>query len=471
MVKFGTSGVRGLVTELTPEIVQCYVRAFLGVIDHPGVLLIGQDLRPSSSNIARSVSAAANALGLQVLDCGLVPTPALALAAETLGAPAVMVTGSHIPADRNGLKFYRADGEITKDDEASIQAAFELDPTPYISPDHLDMTPHDATAPFLARYVDFFGPDALDGLRIGVYQHSSVARDMLMDLIRALGGEAVALGRSEAFVPVDTEAVDPKTRALVRDWVRDNTLDALVSTDGDADRPMLANAAGKVVPGDIVSVLAARFIGAETIVTPVSSNTVVEATGAFKSVHRTRIGSPFVIAGMSEAASDGYRSIVGYEANGGFLLGFEAERNGHTIPPLMTRDFALPILATLAAAKEASMSLSDFVADLPARFVASSRLQEVPKEISDQLVADLQVKDEVLQPILSKTITQTDMTDGMRIFLADGIIVHVRPSGNAPELRCYVEAETECAAKELLDDMLRHLEAYVFRKREKCGAP
>ncbi|MBT8475098.1 MAG: phosphomannomutase, partial [Alphaproteobacteria bacterium] len=234
MVKFGTSGVRGLVTELTPEVVQRYVRAFLGVVSHSGVLVIGQDLRPSSSDIARSVSAAANALGLKVRDCGQVPTPALALAAEALGAPAIMVTGSHIPADRNGLKFYRADGEITKDDEASIQAAFERDPAPDVSPDHLDVTPHDATAPFLARYADFFGPDALGGLRIGVYQHSSVARDLLMALIRALGGEAVPLGRSETFVPVDTEAVDPKTRALLRGWVRDNALDAMVSTDGDA---------------------------------------------------------------------------------------------------------------------------------------------------------------------------------------------------------------------------------------------
>lgn len=466
MVKFGTSGVRGLVTELTPEVVQCYVRAFLGVVPHSGVLLIGQDLRPSSSDIARSVSNAANALGLKVHDCGQVPTPALALAARTLGAPAIMVTGSHIPADRNGLKFYCADGEITKDDEASIQASFERDLAPGVSPGCLDVTPHDATAPFLARYADFFGPDALGGLRIGVYQHSSVARDLLIDLIRALGGEAVPLGWSGTFVPVDTEAIDPETRTLLQDWVRDNALDALVSTDGDADRPMLTDATGKVVPGDILSVLAARYIGAETIVTPVSSNTVVEATGAFGSVHRTQIGSPFVIAGMSEAASNGDSRITGYEANGGFLLGFEAGRYGRTIAPLMTRDFALPILATLAAAKEENVSLSALVDELPARFVASNRLQNVPKDISDKLVADLQDGAEVLPPLSSRTITRTDLTDGMRMFFADESIVHVRPSGNSPELRCYVEAGSESAAAELLNDMLRHMETYVSGKRE-----
>ncbi|MDE9450240.1 phosphomannomutase [Aliiroseovarius sp. Z3] len=466
MVKFGTSGVRGLVTELTPEVVQCYVRAFLGVVPHSGVLLIGQDLRPSSSDIARSVSNAANALGLKVHDCGQVPTPALALAAETLGAPAVMVTGSHIPADRNGLKFYRADGEITKDDEALIQTAFEQDQTRDVSPKYLDVLPHDATAPFLARYADFFGPEALRGLRIGVYQHSSVARDLLIDLIRALGGKAVPLGWCGTFVPIDTEAVDTETRMLLQDWVRDNALDALVSTDGDADRPMLINSTGKLVPGDILSVLAARYIGAETIVTPVSSNTVVEATGAFRSVRRTRIGSPYVIAGMSEAASNGDSQIAGYEANGGFLLGFEANRNGRTIAPLMTRDFALPILAALAAAKEANMSLSAFVADLPARFVASNRLQDVPKNISDKLVAGLQDGADVLPLLSSRTITKTDPTDGIRLYFADESIVHVRPSGNAPELRCYVEAGTEGAAAELLNDMLRHMETYVSGKRE-----
>src|SRR5690606_14464614 len=94
--RFGTSGLRGLVTELSDPLVADHVGAFLATCPHGGVLLVGQDLRPSSPAIAAAVMAAARAVGVEPVDCGPVPTPALALAAAGRGAAAVMVTGSHI---------------------------------------------------------------------------------------------------------------------------------------------------------------------------------------------------------------------------------------------------------------------------------------------------------------------------------------------------------------------------------------
>ena len=105
--RFGTSGLRGLVTELTDTLVARYTRAFLRHLGAGDRLLIGRDLRDSSPGIAAAVAAGATAEGVSVTDCGALPTPALALEAMRLGVPAIMVTGSHIPADRNGLKFYR----------------------------------------------------------------------------------------------------------------------------------------------------------------------------------------------------------------------------------------------------------------------------------------------------------------------------------------------------------------------------
>ena len=103
--KFGTSGLRGLVTELTPDLVGAHVAAFLRACPVGTGLFVGRDLRPSSPDIAGMVADAARAAGIQVTDCGAVPTPAL-LCSDGAGASAVMITGSHIPADRNGLKFY-----------------------------------------------------------------------------------------------------------------------------------------------------------------------------------------------------------------------------------------------------------------------------------------------------------------------------------------------------------------------------
>ena len=123
MVKFGTSGLRGLAVDLTHEVVFSHVDAFLRAVPSEGDVLIGQDLRASSPRITASVAAACVARGRTPIDCGVLPTPALALASQNRGLAAVMVTGSHIPADRNGLKFYSPAGEITKADEAAILGA------------------------------------------------------------------------------------------------------------------------------------------------------------------------------------------------------------------------------------------------------------------------------------------------------------------------------------------------------------
>ena len=77
-----------------------------------------------------------------------------------------------------------------------------------------------------------------------------------------------------------------------------------------------------VIAGDVLGQITAAILQAEVVVTPVSSNTGVEASGRFAEVIRTQIGSPFVIAGMEQAGGE---KVVGYEANGGFLLGFAAD--------------------------------------------------------------------------------------------------------------------------------------------------
>ncbi len=132
-LKFGTSGLRGLVSELTDDVCFAYSKAFFQHLGDAGLapdtmVLVGQDLRDSSARIAKACMAAAKSLDMEIEYCGAVPTPALAFRALTTKCPAIMVTGSHIPADRNGLKFYRPDGEIDKSDEAAISNRLSLSP-------------------------------------------------------------------------------------------------------------------------------------------------------------------------------------------------------------------------------------------------------------------------------------------------------------------------------------------------------
>jgi phosphomannomutase len=260
----------------------------------------------------------------------------------------------------------------------------------------------------------------------------------------------VLLGRSARFIPVDTEAVRPEDVVLAKQWSDEHGLDAILSTDGDSDRPLLADETGRWIGGDVLGILASRQLGATHVATPVTSNTALEATHWFEEISRTRIGSPFVIAEMQALLGEG-RVVVGYEANGGLLLGSAVEDGARTLPALPTRDAVLPMVAALVASRGAGKSLGALVATLPARVTVSDRLTNFPVEISRRLLERLGagVYSEAVSRSfgsffdgISGDIVSVDQTDGLRATNVDGDILHIRPSGNAPELRCYVESET-----------------------------
>jgi phosphomannomutase len=460
-VAFGTSGARGLVTQLTDEVCAAFTAAFLGVMRRQGRverLAIGRDLRPSSPAMAAACTAAAQALGVRVDDYGALPTPALALQAMADGVPAIMITGSHIPFDRNGIKFYRPEGEITKADEQAIMAARgEL-------PALVAGEPHPASSraweAYVVRYTEWFAGRPLVGRRVGLYQHSAAGRDLNHQVLEALGAEVMVLGRSEHFVPVDTEAVGQEDRERGRAWAQEHGLDALLSTDGDGDRPLLGDEQGRWLRGDIVGLLCARELGIQALAVPVSCNTAIDACGAFAAVERTRIGSPYVLAAM-EWLTHQYSRVAGFEANGGFLLGSDLQEDERKLSALPTRDALLPALTLMVAAARRGGVLSDLVADLPARHTASDRLQQVPTARSRELLASWTADTQAMRQALGleSPIAAQDVTDGLRVTLQDGEIVHLRPSGNAPELRCYVEAGGEQRAEALLEQVRGRLEA------------
>lgn len=464
-LKFGTSGLRGLVTDLLGWPSYGYSLAFLRHLDVNNrvsasrQVLVGRDLRSSSPDIARLVLAAAEAAGFEPIDCGAVPTPALALAALERQAPAIMVTGSHIPDDRNGLKFYAPTGEIGKADEAGILEAFgALRENDLLEFEAMAEWEHpaatlDVAAPFLERYVAFFGEAALAGLTVGVYQHSSVARDILVAVLERLGARTIAYGRAESFIPVDTEAHRPEDLALLQKWADEKRCDAFVSTDGDGDRPLVADADGTVLRGDVIGLLTAHHLGLSTIVTPVTSSSAIERSGIAATVHSTKVGSPFVIAAMEKAVEAGEAGIVGFEANGGLLLGSPVERDGRRLEALPTRDSVLPILAVLAQMAATGTPLAKLVDGLDAGFTAAHRLKEVPAEASgpflDRLGEDAAFRAQFFRKV--GEVADIDGLDGVRVALLSGETVHYRASGNAPELRCYVEAASADAAGRLLD--------------------
>jgi phosphomannomutase len=514
---FGTSGLRGLVRDITSLEAYINTTAFLrfclerGDVHPRESVCVAGDLRPSTTSlvpeadgrgeILQAVARAISDAGLEVEHLGHIPSPALMLYAGRRHRASVMVTGSHIPFDRNGIKFNKVGGEVLKADETPIlehvrrfraeaytrpfdQTIF--DERGMLKPELRSALPAPVAAgheEYLHRYLDAFPPEFLAGRRILVWQHSAVGRDIMVEILSALGAEVIPAGRSEAFVAVDTEAVSQSTLELVQGLVHSvggGRIDAAVSTDGDSDRPLVMGVErGKLAfyPGDLLGLVTADFLGARHVAVPISVNDAVDAHLGIRDVRvvKTRIGSPHVITAMRE---------VGWEANGGFLTAHRLRvPGGGALVPLPTRDAMLPILAALCASLGRGQSLGELFARLPLRFSSSTVLRHFPPERSAAVMrifapppgieeasfsggssraapdAERQALDLVRTTLESffvpgdgfGSVAWVNWLDGVRVCFSGGDIVHIRPSGNAPELRVYAVADTPERARRITE--------------------
>ncbi|MDE1248445.1 phosphomannomutase [Vibrio aestuarianus] len=457
-VQFGTSGARGLVTQFTPEVCAAFAHAFLHGLSGRFVfkqVALAIDNRPSSAAMAQACIAAIEAEGFEAIYYGVIPTPALAYSAMQDDIPCIMVTGSHIPFDRNGLKFYRPDGEITKvDEQAILNAEVDFD-REIIQPKLLESSR--AAEQYVERYTSLFESDLLKGKRIGVYEHSSAGRDIYQGLFEALGAEVIALERTDEFVPIDTEAVAESDRLKARAWSQEYNLDFIFSTDGDGDRPLVADENGAWLRGDILGLLCAQEMNIEALAIPVSCNSVIASSPIFKTVSKTKIGSPYVIAEFGELLAN-YQTVAGFEANGGFLLGSDITINGHCLKALPTRDAVLPALMLLSLAKNSA--IESLVSNLPQRFTHSDRIQNFAIEKSLSVLEYGRQNTKQLLELLGfddLDVVCVDNTDGLRLELSNHTIIHLRPSGNAPELRCYAESNSIEKANQIVACTLEKL--------------
>ncbi len=451
-IVFGTSGARGLVEDFSAEVCAAFTMAFVAAIKQDftfNTVAIAIDNRPSSYSMAQACATALQQHNISAKFYGVIPTPALAFKAMQDNMPSIMVTGSHIPFDRNGLKFYRPDGEITKSDEAAIyNSPVYLEPLPAsLISLNVDTSAKDI---YTQRYMGLFNSETLKGKKIGIYEHSSAGRDIYKNLFVGLGAEVISLERSDEFVPIDTEAVSDEDKQKALTWAEKYSFDAIFSTDGDGDRPLLADENGHWLNGDLLGLLCSKALQIDCLAVPVSCNTAIEKSELFNHVSRTKIGSPYVIAEFEALKKKGKR-VAGFEANGGYLLASDISFNDRIIHALPTRDALLPALIVLSQ----RAAISQQLVELPNRFVASNRVKEFPTAQSRKLLAELANNISLLTSSCGfDDYKSIDDTDGLRLTLVNGDVVHLRPSGNAPELRCYAESNSFESAQQIVSKAL-----------------
>lgn len=556
ILKFGTSGRRGKVVDLTQLEIYINVTAELEYLkalprDQGGIVAgdefyYARDLRPSSSEfvadedgrgeIAQAVERAVIDAGLTPVNMGKIPTPALTFYAITHDRGSIMVTGSHIPFDRNGYKTNSAHGELLKKDEGPInERVAKVRDRIYRQPasgslfnshgmlksGHRDLVPENdaARAAYFARYTNFFEGRSLSGKRIVVYQHSAVARDLLVEMLKAFDADVVPAGRSDTFVPIDTENIDAAQLETIQKLAdaaveQYGPVDAVISADGDSDRPLvlgLENGKVRFFGGDLLGMIVAEYLGADAVVVPISCNDAIDRGNLKDKLQpKTKIGSPYVIAGMEKARAQGKQAVCGWEANGGFLLGSDVTRGGHPLEALATRDAFLPILSVLFAAFEKDLTVPQLFDRLPKRYSKAALLTNFARPVSLEIVKQFSPTDARIQDIVftggkvqatdenEKALSPSDdetvrltairdrlqpffpvdqgfgkivrlnYIDGVRIYFDNGDVAHVRPSGNADELRIYAVADTQERAEAIAklgvaepDGILRRLEKEV----------
>lgn len=522
-LRFGTSGLRGKVSQMTD--LECYINvcgyiAYLkrigpdsgGIRDGAEIFIAG-DLRASTPRIMEAVGRAIADSACQIHNCGSIPSSAVCYYAMQNNSPSIMVTGSHIPDDENGIKPNKVNGEVLKEDETGIKEQVAIarkevykqliTPGSIFGRDsmlknvfQLPEVDKDARESYIRRYLDAFPKNCLQDKKIVIYQHSAVGRDILAEILVGLGAEVVPVSRSDKFIPVDTEAIRSEDSQAMEGWALEHQPFALVSTDGDSDRPWLSDEKGRFLRGDLLGVLVAQFLQADFAVVPDSANDAVEK--ALKDKLRlefTQIGSPYVVRAMLIAARKGYRRVVGWEVNGGFLTQTDLDINSKTLKALPTRDAVLPLLGALVYAIKQNKTLAELIDSLPQRYASASKIRKFPRAIGQQIINSLLPQDREIIKVefaekqlkvlynnnqekilaisedpakrllnikrmlekkyfvpcgLNEKIRWLRYINGVRIALTSGDIIHFRPSGNSDEFRCYSNAGTPERAQEIV---------------------
>jgi len=462
-VGFGTSGVRDLNEKLTDRTVYIYTKAFLQLTKEKTVAIAG-DKRFSTHKIMTAVYKAIIDNGQEVINTGKIPTPAVTYFGVQNKIPSIMITGSHIPEDRNGVKFSLSSGEILKLHEKIIsemevefnESLFDSSGE-FVKPYILPAETRDAYDLYLNRYTDFFDNDLFLNQRIGLYGHSAVGRSFMEELFFKLGGEVIKIDYSDdVFIPVDTEIADQKLVDNCKLWKEKYNLDLIASTDGDGDRPLLSDENGDLIKSELLPIFTAKYLNITDLVVTLSSNTCVEKSNWFNKIIRTKIGSPYVISGINELIDSGSKLVAGYEANGGFLLGSKIGN----LEPLLTRDAILPILCLPAMAKKNRMSISTIVKTLPQRQTYSSSIKGIPTEKSLAVLENWEIHKNEIESVYGK-IVDVNLLDGLRLTFENEDVVHFRPSKNAPEFRNYAESDTYEKAKDLSEKAIDFIKEWT----------
>lgn len=439
---FGTNGVRGVVgKDLTPELVVTIGEAF-GTM-RKGCIAVGRDTRTSGETLVKAITSGLLAMGCDVVNCGILPTPALQYIIKGQFDGGVMITASHNPPEYNGVKIIETDGTEMGDEETIKleQLIFDrsFSPRPWETVGREVHAPH-LIGKYIKSIVKHYPHSIGSGMTVVVDPGSGPACNTTPQILTEMGCRVLTInGIMDGTFP--GRLPEPSSEGLrgLADLVVSTGADFGVAHDGDADRAVFIDENGRFVEENQEFALIAQHICQQkkgTIVTPVSTSQIVEMVVKKEgcTISYTPVGSIYVARTMRSLIEKGNDVVFGGEGNGGLIFPYHQFcRDGG-----MTAAMMVYILASRR------QKLSVLIKKLPERFL-----------IKDKIATS---KGTNVLESLKKVYSQDklDLTDGIKIFWGNSWAL-VRASGTEPLIRILIDAESDETGQCIHHELIKHI--------------
>jgi len=424
---FGTNGVRGIVgKDMTPDLVLRIGKA-LGTL-RPGKIAVGRDTRTTGPVLVNAIKAGLLETGCDVIDCGILPTPALQYIVKEHCDGGAMITASHNPPEYNGVKIIEPDGTEMGDEETVKLESLLAEKA--VSSQSWDSVGTEVAEPqLIEEYVKAvnsrFSGKPGKNMIVVVDPGSGPACRTTPAILQALGCRVITInGIMDGTFPGRLPEPSPDGLKGLAALVLANKAAFGVAHDGDADRAVFIDDQGSFVEENqefaVVTQQICKKAGSGTIVTPVSTSLAAEivARGAGCRVRYTPVGSIYVARTMMELEKAGEKVILGGEGNGGLIF---PEHQ-------YCRDGGMTAAMMVSLLSESGEKLSSLVQQLPERHMVKEKIftSHGPR----------------LMELLNTRFSHDsiDLTDGLKISRQNSWAL-IRASGTEPLVRIMVDAE------------------------------
>ncbi len=444
---FGTNGVRGIANDdMGPELAMRLGKAIGSWLEKGSKVALAKDPRTSGDMLAGAVIAGVLSTGVDVVDVGMVPTPAMQYYVKHRDMDAgIMITASHNPPQFNGIKVVAGDGtELPRSEEEKIEHRYFDENFRRVGWSEVgELSEAESTELYIDGILSAVDADAIRKRNFTAVLDcaNGAATATSPVLLKRLGCKVISLNaQPDGLFPGHESEPSPENLKGLVEAVKSTGADIGIAHDGDADRVVFVDEKGNYLYGDrSLAIMAKHMVEsgeADTVVTPVSSSTAVEdvVRGAGGNIVYTRVGAPIVARKMIEIGA-----MFGGEENGGLIFGRHQ----------FCRDGAMGAAMMLNVMAETGKTLSQLESEIP-RYALYKTKTHCPNDL----------KEKVLDGLAGLYRGKIDRTDGLKVYTHDGWLL-IRPSGTEPIYRIFAESKDMKTAKQMAEDGRKKIDEMV----------